>query len=112
MQAERRYLEAQKHLLNQVQTLLERRDLVRLSVQHGEYENAMKLLEDLFKTLDDKEAPLHRLKSLQSLRPQLEVEQAKMAESLRHVLLGMLERAHLTEAVSYTHLTLPTICSV
>ena len=97
LQAERRYLEAQKHLLNQVQTLLERRDLVRLSVQHGEYENAMKLLEGLFKTLDDKEAPLHRLKSLQSLRPQLEVEQAKMAESLRHVLLGMLERAHLTE---------------
>ena len=97
LQAERRHLEAQKHLLNQVQTLLERRDLVRLSVQHGEYENATTLLEGLFKTLDDKEAPLHRLKSLQSLRPQLEVEQAKMAESLRHVLLGLLERAHLTE---------------
>ena len=101
LQAERRDLEAQQDLLTQVQKLLERRDLVRLSVQHDEFENAMTLLEDLYRVLDDASLPLHQLECLKGIRPQLEAEQGKMSECLQGDLAGIL-------AVSYTHLTLPT----
>ena len=93
LQAERRDLEAQQDLLTQVQKLLERRDLVRLSVQHDEFENAMTLLEDLYRVLDDASLPLHQLECLKGIRPQLEAEQGKMSECLQGDLAGILERA-------------------
>ena len=93
LQAERRDLEAQQDLLTQVQKLLERRDLVRLSVQHDEFENAVTLLEDLYRVLDDASLPLYQLECLKGIRPQLEAEQSKMSECLQADLTGILERA-------------------
>lgn len=92
LQAERRDLEAQQDLLAQVRKLLERRDLVRLSVQHDEFENAMTLLEDLYRILDDESLPLHQLECLKGIRPQLEAEQARMSDCLQADLIGILER--------------------
>lgn len=93
LQAERRDLEAQQDLLAQIQKLLERRDLVRLSVQHDEFENAMTLLEGLYRVLDDASLPLHQLECLKGIRPQLEAEQARMSECLQADFIGILERA-------------------
>lgn len=89
-QDERRQLEAERELLLDVQQLLERRDLLLLSVQHGEYEHAARLLDDLRATWRAS-APLSGLACLASLPAQLDDAEAAMASALQRMLAEHLQ---------------------
>ena len=87
-QAKRHRLEAQQTLLTRVQRLAERRDLVRLSVQHGELDNAMALVEDMRASLGDPE--LQRLRALRALGPQLDEAQAAIAAATQQEFIALM----------------------
>lgn len=90
LQTERRALEAQQDLLCEVQRLLDRRHLVTLSVQHGEYENALTTMEEIRQALRT-DPQLKCITSLHALVPQLDETQAKMTRELQTVLAGLLD---------------------
>ncbi|WFD23942.1 hypothetical protein MEQU1_002637 [Malassezia equina] len=90
VQAERRALEAQHDVLRKVQRLLDRRHLVTLSVQHGEYDNAMTTMEEIRQALRT-DPEFQGVASLQALLPQLDEEQANMARELQSVLTELMD---------------------
>ena len=90
LQEERRALEAQHDLLLKVQRLLDRRHLVALSVQHGEYDSAMTTMEDIRQALQT-DSEFQGVASLRALLPELDEEQAKMARELQHVLAELMD---------------------
>lgn len=86
LEDEREQLAQEELLLHNVQRVLEHRDLLVLLVQHGEWENALAVLDEIRAELKQK---LEGIDTLQSLTPHLAEAQASISEALQRNLQAL-----------------------